>query len=214
MNFLKKSGLLFVAVMIAASYAGAQAGDLAPLGFQFGISKKDAIKVIDSHGKRVIENKVDSKKIRTILMQGAIVDLPLDTTGLDMRTGLEFYDKKLLSTSLIFFAGDSLTEAMIEERFSNYFLDLYGEPSERDSMMYFKTWAWQMPEVKLVLHTNTKDNIVKIDYTYKPINRAKYEEELDQKRGTEKIDPAKQMFLDGDYSKPTDYDDRYKAPTY
>ncbi len=53
--------------------------------------------------------------------------------------------------------------------------------------------------------------MVKVEYTYKPVHQAKFEDELDQKRGTEKIDPAKRMFIDGDYSKPTDYDDRYKV---
>ena len=56
---------------------------------------------------------------------------------------------------------------------------------------------------------NEKNNTVKVEYTYKPVHQAKIEDELDQKRGTIKIDPAKQMFLEGDYSKPTGYDEEF-----
>lgn len=219
MKNLKRLLAMFLIFAISGAYALAETDDnaqvdLSPLGFEFGISKKDAKKVIESKGKRIIEDKVDSKKIRVIVMQGVIVDLPVNTEGLDVQTRLEFFDKKLLSTSLIFNAEDTPTEEWLEEAFSEYFYDRYSEPSERDHMMYFKTWTWDLPKVKLVLNTNTKDKIVKVDYTYEPIKKAKYEEELKQKRGTEDIDPAKKMFLDGDYSKPTDYDDRYKAPNY
>lgn len=214
MKFLKITGFLFVAVMIAAGYTRAEEANLAPLGFEFGISDKDAKKIIDSNGKRIIENKVDSKKIRTIEMQGTIVEVPLGLTGIDVRTSLEFFDKKLLSTSLVVYAEDSSTESLLEENLSNYFVYNHGEPSETDSMMYFKTWTWHLPKVKLVLNTNTKDNVVKVEYTYKPISQAKFEKEIDKRRGTKVKDPSKEMFLDGDYSKPTDYDEKYRAPEY
>lgn len=198
--------LLFI--VLTANFAGAQEGDLSPLGFGFGISDKDATRIIDSKGKRIIESDVDSKKIKTIIIQGMIVDLPLDLEGRDVRTGLEFYDKKLLSTSLILVSKDSFEESELEGMMTKYLTEKYGEPADSDSMLYFKTWTWHIPDVKLVLHTNQKNNIVKVEYTYKPVHQAKYEDELDQKRGTEKSDPAKEMFLDGDYSKPTMYDER------
>ena len=75
--------------------------------------------------------------------------------------------------------------------------------------MYFTTTTWHMPDIKLVLHTNEKNNTVKVEYTYKPVHQARIEKELDTKRGTIHKDPATQMFLDADYSKPTGYDERY-----
>lgn len=216
MKIFNSAVLLLLLFSITVSFADEQEGpvDLSPLGFEFGISKKDAKKVITANGKRIIEEKKDSKKIRTIVMQGVIVDLPVNPNGLDVRTGLEFFDKKLLSSSLTFRAEDSPTEEWLEEAFTEYYYDRYGEPVEVDEMMHFKTWTWELPKVKLVLHTNTKDNIVKVDYTYEPIRRARYEKELSKRRGDKPVDPAKKMFLDGDYSKPTDYDDRYQAPDY
>jgi len=210
MSVLRKSFLFFIFMVLCSPiYSIAQKSDLSPFGFQFGINKKEAIRIIDSNGKRIVENKVDSKKIRTILMQGVIVNLPVEVDGVDVMTGLEFYDKKLLSTSLIFAATDATEKTALENEFTDYFTREYGEPIERDSMMYFTTTTWHMPDIKLVLHTNEKKNTVKVEYTYKPGHQAKIEDELDKKRGTKKIDPARQMFLKGDYSKPTGYDEKY-----
>ncbi len=61
----------------------------------------------------------------------------------------------------------------------------------------------------LVLHTNKEDHSVKIQYKYKPGLTQRFEDDLDVKRGTTAEDPATQMFLDGDYSKPTGYDEKF-----
>jgi len=210
MNIIRKSCLFFILMVLCLPiYSMAQKSDLSPLGFQFGIKKKEAIKIIDSNGKRIVENNVDSKDIRTILMQGVIVNLPMDIEGKDVMTGLEFYDKKLLSTSLIFAAVDEAEKTQLENEFVDYCTQQYGEPVERDSMMHFTTTTWHMPDTKLVLHTNEKKNTVKVEYTYKPVHQAKFKDELDEKRGTKKIDPAREMFIEGDYSKPTGYDEKY-----
>jgi len=209
MNMLKNPYVLMVLLTLTAlSYASAQQkADLAPLGFTFGISDDDAQDIIETNGKRLIDDKVDSKKIRTILMQGMIVTLPLDLEGRDVSTGLEFYEDKLLSSSLIVTAKDESEESQLRDELMKYLKDKYGEPASSDSMLYFKTWTWHMPDVKMVFHTDQKNKIVKIAYTYEPVNQAKVEKDLDKLRGTEVIDPAKQMFIDGDYSKPKFYDE-------
>ncbi len=209
MKMLKNPYVLLVLLTLTAvSYASAQQkADLAPLGFTFGISDDDAQDIIETNGKRLIDDKVDSKKIRTILMQGMIVTLPLDLEGRDVSTGLEFYDNKLLSSSLIVTAKDESEESQLRDELMKYLKDKYGEPASSDSMLYFKTWTWHMPDVKMVFHTDQKNKIVKIAYTYEPVNQAKVEKDLDKLRGTEVIDPAKQMFIDGDYSKPKFYDE-------
>lgn len=209
MNILRNPyALIAILCFLAVSYAAAQQKpDLAPLGFTFGISDDDAEEIIETKGKRLMDNKVDSKEIRTIVMQGMIVTLPLDLEGRDVSTGLEFYDDKLLSSSLMLTAKDQFEESQLRNEFMKYLTDKYGEPSSSDSMLYFKTWTWNMPDVKLVFHTNQKKNAIKVEYTYEPYNQAKREEELDKLRGTEVKDPAEQMFIDGDYSKPKYYDE-------
>ncbi len=184
--------------------------DLAPLGFQFKISKKEAMRIIDSNHKAIVQNNVDSKEIRTIVIHGVVVDLPLDINGKEVHTVLEFYDKKLLSTSLSFVSLSALERVELRNKLINYLNERYGKPNDEDSMLYFNSWTWQTPKVKLVLHTNKKDNTMKIEYTYRALSEAKYEDELDKRRNTEKIDPAREMFIEGDYSKPTGYDERYR----
>jgi len=210
MNFIKISLLLITLIVLSLPGAAiAQQADLSPLGFKFGINKKEARKVIDSNGKRIVEDQKDSKDMRVILMQGVIVSLPIDADGKDVMTELEFYDKKLFSTSLVFAAADDAEKTELETDFDKYFTAKYGEPVERDSMMYFTTTTWHIPDIMLILHTNKKNNTVQVEYKYKPGHQARFEDELDYKRGTIKTDPATQMFLEGDYSKPTGYDEQY-----
>lgn len=206
-----KISLILIALMILSlpNNVFSQQGDLSPLGFTFGINKKQARKVIDSNGRRIVKDEMDSKEMRVILMQGVIVNLPIDVAGKDVMTELEFYKKKLFSTSLVFAATDETEKTEIETDFDKYFTEEYGKPVERDSMMYLTSATWHIPDVMLILHTNTKDNTVKVEYKYKPGHQAKFEDELDYKRGTVHTDPATQMFLEGDYSKPTGYDEQY-----
>ncbi len=210
MRLVKISFLVFIFTIISlGGMAYSQQGDLSPLGFKFGIDKKEAKEVIDSSGKRIVMDEEDSKEMIVIVMQGVIVNLPIDISGKDVMTELEFYKKKLLATSLIFAATDENEKAAIESDFVQYFTSEYGEPVERETVMHFTTTSWDIPEVKLVMYTDNKDNTVKIQYKYIPGHRAKFEEELDKKRGTVKTDPATQMFLEGDYSKPTGYDEQF-----
>ena len=210
MKFLYATAVLCMTLLyLNSSVTVAQQGDLAPFGFKLGISEKDAKNIINSNGKRLMSDQKDSKKIRVMLIQGVIVDLPVDTDGRDVRTELEFYDDKLLSSSVIFVADDAFEQSHLKNEFIEYLNGRFGQFVSEDSMLHFHTWTWHTEDLKLVLHTNSNDNSLKVEYTYKPIGEKRYEAELDQKRGTEKSDPAREMFLDGDYSKPTGYDDKY-----
>lgn len=210
MKYFKLSVFTLIALGLCISWnSQAQNSDLSPLGFKFGIDKKEAKNIIDSRGKRIVRENKDSKDMRVILMQGVIVELPIDVAGRDVMTELEFYDKKLLSTSLVFATTDESEKVEIEDEFDTYFTNEYGKPVERDSMLHFKTTTWHTDDVLLVMHANQKDHSVKIQYKYKPGLSARFEDDLDSKRGTVYKDPAKQMFLEGDYSKPTGYDDQY-----
>ena len=212
MNIFTKSRLLILiafSLVIIVRYASAQQNaDLAPLGFTFGISDDDAEDIIDTNGKRIMENSVDSKKIRMIVMQGMIVSLPLDLEGKDVSTGLEFYDDKLMSSSLMLNAKDTYEKSQMSDEVMKYLIGKYGDPSSSDSMLSFHTWTWTMPDIKLVFHTNDKNNEMKMVYTYEPVNQAKRNKELDKLRGTEEeVNPAEDMFIKGDYSKPKYYDE-------
>jgi hypothetical protein len=54
----------------------------------------------------------------------------------------------------------------------------------------------------VILSTNPNNNIARIDYVYKPLNQSRMEEELKRKQEGETVEPVKEMFLEGGFSKP------------
>lgn len=172
------------------------------LGFRFGISKKEAMKIIKSADKAILDNNVDSKKIRTIIFEGVITDLPIEVDDDNVQTRLEFFNKKLMSTSLIIRPDKGSNIGDAAGILYRYLAENYGEPYHKEKILNFVAWTWIEPDVKVVYTTSRNSNELKIGYTYEPMNRKKLEKELEEKHKTKPEDPATQMFLDGDYSKP------------
>ena len=93
--------LLFLSLLILNAPVYSDDGNVEnPLGFKFGMSSKSAKKLIGNNGNQIIKNEVDSKKIRTILFDGIIVEYP-DLDEADKKTRLEFYKDRLMTTSLV-----------------------------------------------------------------------------------------------------------------
>jgi hypothetical protein len=176
--------------------------NVSALGFDFGISKKDALEIINSQGKKVLEDVVDSKRIRTIIVEGALIELPMDLSSVGLETKLEFYDDELMISSLVFKSGDVLNQSAVEAEILKYLNGLYGEPSGKEEVLNMTTWSWYIPDVEVVLSNKPENNSARIDYIYKPLNQSRMEEELQRKQKGEKVDPAKKMFFDGTFSKP------------
>ena len=171
-----------------------------PLGFKFGMSSKSAKKLIGNNGNQILKNEVDSKKIRTILFDGIIVEYP-GINDTDKKTRLEFYKDRLMSTSLVLknLSGSQFSEIQ-NELLTNIEAD-FGEPFSMDNMLSYDIWTWRRPDLKLILSTNRNKGEVKLEYTYMPIAEFKVEKELEVKRkGEETKNPADQMFKDGNYS--------------
>ena len=171
-----------------------------PLGFKFGISKKQAEEIIKSEGKKIVEKTVDSKEIKTIMIEGAIVDLPLDNSYSDLQTRLEFFNDELMSSSLIFKSDDSSKKEELEAELSTFLGDLYGGAGEEEKVLDFTTWTWHVPDLKVVLSTSPNNDVTKLQYIYEPLNQSKVEKEIQIKQKGKPKDPAKQMFQDGNYS--------------
>jgi hypothetical protein len=165
------------------------------LGFRFGMSSKEALRVIGDKQLRVLENVVDSKKIRTIVVQGVPEPLPVDATGVDLTTRLEFWDKSLMSLSVIMDGGAQEDHERIGAELYDHLHGKYGEPSSRDSFMNFTTWTWQLPLVTLVLSSSPSRNMTKIEYTYKPIEQNRREKEVEGAITPEREDPVEKYFL-------------------
>ncbi len=180
------------------------------LGFDFGISKKRALEIIRSQNRKVLEDTVDSKNIRTIVVEGAFIDLPADVNNSDVKTNLEFYDNELMDSSLVFKSGNASEQAKLKDELSKFLTSLYGEPKGREEVLYFTTWTWHAPDMSVILTVDPDSAITRVEYSYKPINETMRDEEYKKALEGERPSPADQMFKDGNYSMPTDYKDRYQ----
>jgi hypothetical protein len=173
------------------------------LGFNFGISKKQAVQVIESKGKKILENTVDSKDIRTILIQGSVEEIPLNIPESQSLTQLEFYDDELMTSTLILESADYLSRNEMANMLYQFLIDRYGETTNQEKVLNFMIWTWRQSKVKVVFSADQNSDIFKIAYTYEPLSQTKMEKELDEKRRGKPEDPATQMFLEGNYSRPT-----------
>jgi hypothetical protein len=196
--------ILFLVLLTTPAYLKEEVGkeNTSPLGFKLGSSRNEAIEVIKSKGNKIVKNTVDSKEIRTIVMEGAIVELPFDNNGADLQTSLEFYDDELMSSSLIFKSDDPSKQEELEAELSKYLIGLYGEPGEKEKVLGFTTWTWHVPDLKVVFSTNPNNNVAKVRYIYEPLNQSRVEEEIKRKQKEKPTEPAKEMFLEGNYSVP------------
>lgn len=202
---------VFLAILILAFFAASgfskekDIKNVSALGFDFGISKKRALEIIKSQNKKILEDTVDSKNIRTIVVEGVFIDLPADVSHSDRKTSLEFYDNELMASSLVLKSGDQLEQARLKDELSKFLTGLYGEPKEKEEMFHLTAWTWHVPDMAVVLSVNPDSNVTRVEYTYKPINETRKDEEYKKEQEGERLDPAKQMFMDGDYSRPRGY---------
>ena len=208
MSCLKKFIIIIIPILIiplSTSFAeGEGTNHSAPLGFDFGISKKEAIKIIKNNGKEITENSEDSKKIRTIIFADTIVDLPLDPYKVDVQTRLEFFDDKLMSSSLIVKPENQSEHGDVADTMYKFLSTEYGDPYAKEKVLNFYTWTWLLPEMKVVFTASRNSAELKVGYTHEPLSKSRAEKELEQKREGPPSDPVKEMFIDSTYSRPTD----------
>ena len=194
----KLSIILFVLIFSTPLYSD-QINDDSHLGFTFGMSSNKAKDIIGKHGNLVIKNDIDSKKVRTILFEGIVIEYPAVDDS-DKKTRLEFFDDKLMSTQLIVKKLDGSQFIGIRNQILADLESKYGKYSSKDNMLSYDIWTWSSDHLTMVLSTNRKKGEVKLEYTYKPVAAHKTEKELDVKRQGEKRHPVDQMFKDGNYS--------------
>ena len=186
-------------ILLGVSVSTAQSEDTAPLGFKFGISDGDAKKQIKSHGHSIIKNEKDSKEVRTILFDGTVVEVT-DIDVSDQATRLEFFDGKLMTSAVVIETSDDLQFVDVKNDLLKKFVVLYGEPDDRDNMLSYEIWEWDINDMQLILSANRKKGKFKLEYTYHPVASTKHKKELQFKRKGEVRSPVDQMFKDGNYS--------------
>ena len=198
-SFFRTVILLFVILVISAGFISADSYKLAPLGFEFGMSDGDAKKQIKNSGYEIIKNEKDSKKVRTILFDGTVVDVT-EEKGIEQKTRLEFFNDKLMSSALMIKTNDNLQFIDIQNEILKGIVSKHGEPSATDRIFSYDTWEWDIDHLVLVLSANRDNGKLKLEYTYNPVASKKVDSELQLKRKGEVRNPADQMFKDGNYS--------------
>ncbi|NIP29146.1 MAG: hypothetical protein GTO02_01210 [Candidatus Dadabacteria bacterium] len=173
-----------------------------PHGFGFGISKKDALEIIETNSKSILENEKDSKDIRRIIFDGSIVSLPINNSN-HQETRLEFFKKKLMSSSLYYKFDNDVELSKAKEQYLEIVKSQFGEASQSEKMLSYELWSWEIPDIKILLNSNLRNKSLKIEYLYQPVVNKKIAKELNDKRKDGPApDPAKEMFLDGTYTRP------------
>ena len=197
---------LLVIIFQAFSFQVLSEGEISvykPHGIEFGSSKRDALEAIKESNRTILENEKDSKKVRRIIFDGSLVGVPISESS-HYETRLEFFDKKLMSSALYFRFNDGIQLSSAKDRYIDYLSSQFGEALEREKLLSFEIWTWKIPDIKILLNSNVKSNNLKVEYIYQPVLSKKTEKELKVKRRSnpKPSDPAKEMFVDGTYSRP------------
>lgn len=166
-----------------------------PLGFQFGTSKKDLMKDIKAKGGKVLSNIVDSKDIRSIELEGAFVKIPFDTKGLSVKTVLELWDKKLMSSALVLKDMSDRQEGEFGAGITEILETMYEEPNSKDSFYGTESWTWLLQDVSVLLAHKRKSKKIVLEYTHMTLHKSRKDEEYEVGQKPEKPDPVKEMFL-------------------
>lgn len=201
-----KIAIIFLSTFLISVSAYAQDGSTSVLGFEFGMSKDDAKKQIKSYGARIIKNDVDTKDIRTIVLSGTVSDIPLNSYE-NVSTELEFFDDKLMSSALVVKEAPDDQYNGYRDSILEYLQGTYGEPQNSEKMLSYRIWTWELENTRLVYSSNDSKNQLKVNYTFKPLNKKRITREIDEKRKGDDAEssPADQMFKDGNYSRPSNF---------
>ena len=151
-----------------------------PHGIELGSSKKEAINLIESNNMIILENEKDSKDIRRIIFDGSLVNPEI--------TNSDHHETRL--------------ELKAQEQYLDYFKQKVGEATSSEKMLSYELWSWDIENYKILLNSNIKNKSLKVEYVYEPVLNKKIAKELDLKRKGPRGDPAREMFVDGTYSKP------------
>ncbi len=173
----------------------------APHGFLFGMSKKDALNRIETLGLGVRSNQKYSNSITKIVVggsaaSGGVVLVPLP----DHETMLEFYKDNLMSSSVLFNFEDSSGFASAGKSVVSSLADMFGTSFSREKVFSIEVLSWDLPETVVLANLNPEKRIIEIEYIHKEVLAKKTEKDLERKRRGDPGDPAKEMFIDNDFS--------------
>lgn len=178
---------------------GSQVNLRIPHGFEFGISKKDALNLIESSELEVISDRKYSNDLRKVVLGGSLSGVTLDPLP-DHETRLEFYKDNLMSSSILFSFEDETRFAFAKSELVGDLANVLGDAFERERMFSYEVLSWNLSDTVVLASVNSKKRTIEIEYIHKPVLEKKTAKDLRRKRRGDPGDPARQMFIDSNFS--------------
>lgn len=199
MNLTAASLVLVLSILLLPPPfpARGEANVAAPHGFDFGISRKEALARTEALGLEVASDSRYSKKLRKVVLRASASG---PASGPGRSTLLEFYEDRLMSSSLLmsFDSGEEFASA--RSRLETAVRGDLGESFKRDRVFSYEVIRWDLPYTLVLMSVNPDKRTVKLEYVSKSVLGKKTDADLEIKRRNDPGDPAKEMFVDGDYS--------------
>ncbi|MCY3986060.1 MAG: hypothetical protein OXF23_03335 [Candidatus Dadabacteria bacterium] len=188
-----------VCFFFSFSVEGSQTNRENPHGFKFGISRKDAFDLIEFSNLKVVSNHKYSNDLRKIVLSGSLSGVTLDPIP-SHETRLEFYKDKLMSSSVLFSFEEPSRFLSAKSKLIGSLADVLGDRFDREKMFSYEVLSWDLLDTVVLATLNFKKKTIEIEYVHKPILEQKTAKDLRRKRREDPGDPAKQMFLDSNFS--------------
>ena len=188
-----------VCFLLPFSAEGGQEDLRIPHGFEFGISRKDALNMIESSELKIVSDRKYSTDLRKVVLGGSLAGVALDPPP-DHETRLEFYKDKLMSSSILFsFENESRFSSAKNELVDNL-RGVLGDAFKKEKMFSYEVLSWDLSDTVVLANLNPRKKTIEVEYVHKPILEKKTAKDLHRKRMGDPGDPARQMFIDNNFS--------------
>ena len=188
-----------VCFLLPFSADGSQVNLRIPHGFEFGISRKDALNLVEFSELRIVSDRKYSNDLRKVVLGGSVAGVALDPPP-DHETRLEFYKDKLMTSSILFSFEDQNRFASAKNELISDLKGALGDTFKREKMFSYEVLSWDISDTVVLASLNSQKKTIEIEYVHKPILEKKTAKDLHRKRREDPGDPAKQMFVDGNFS--------------
>ncbi len=185
---------VFVALPLLCVFPSyAETGAL--LGFEFGLSSKNAFKKAAENGLETLEKGKNKNGRRVAVFKGAATGVPV-SDGEKAKTRVTFFRDRVETVTLLLSTA-SERDALAVERFVS---EKYGLPSANEEVLSYIVKSWNPPESRVAL-SYSRGGVLKLAHTHLPTRKDRYERKLRRDKIKDKRSPARRM-IDGDFSKP------------
>lgn len=188
-----------VCFFLPFSVEGSQENLRIPHGFEFGISRKDALGLVESSELKVVSDRKYSNDLRKVVLGGSVAGIAFDPPP-GHETRLEFYKDKLMSSSILFSFEDKGRFASAKNKLIDDLKDALGDTFKREKMFSYEVLSWDLSDTVILANLNSQKKTIEVEYVHKPILEKKTAKDLHRKRREDPGDPARQMFIDNNFS--------------